>query len=447
MPGRTGGVRVPTRPTANVKAARFGLTSRVSFVAAVALVLRFGVLWWTWHRAAPAAPHAPYGYELGSVAKAIASGKGFSSPLPFFDTGPTAWLSPLFPYIVGGIFKIWGIYSAKSHLAIQIFNCLCSAFTIFPTYAIAKRSFGTNAAVGASWLWAVLPTAWHVPVADVWDTSLSALWFALLFWAGLALRGERSTAKWAGYGALWAVGALINTSLAAVLPFFFLWLAWEGRKGGTGWLRPVAIASIVFALGLAPWTIRNYFVFGRLVPVRSVLGITLWMGNNAQAVGIDSFPLLPTLNLGEAERFREMGEVNYARVREREAFAFMRAHPATTARHILRDFASFWLAVTDRADEKWSTDPLYVKGTLVANGLVVLLCVVGFTGVWRLEKAGAVPYAIILGVFPIVYYVTYPLVRFRFPIEPILAVLAVQGALYLGGRGKWPDEHPHASAP
>ncbi len=89
-------------------------------------------------------------------------------------------------------------------------------------------------------------------------------------------------------------------------------------------------------------------VFGKFVPVRSVLGITLWMGNNPVAVGIDSFPMLPTLNLAEAEKFRQMGEIDYARAKGREAVAFMRSHPANTLRHVFRDIASFWLTVSDR---------------------------------------------------------------------------------------------------
>jgi hypothetical protein len=428
-----------------VRTALQRLASSPALIAAVALAVRFAILWWTWHRAAPAAPNQPYGYELGCVAKSIASGKGFSSPLPFFDTGPTAWLSPVFPYVVAGIFKIWGIYSVKSHIAIQILNCIFSALTIFPIYAIAKRSFGASVAAGASWLWVLLPTAWHIPVADIWDTSLSALWFALLFWATLAIRGNRSLAKWAGYGALWAVGALINTSLIALLPFFLVWLAWEARKERKPWLQPAVIASLVFVLGLAPWTIRNDRAFGRFVPVRSVLGITLWMGNNPVAVGIDSFPMLPTLNLEQAEKFRRMGEIDYARAKGREAVAFMRSHPATTLHHMLRDIASFWLAVSDRPDEAWSTDPPYVKALLVLNALLVTLGVLGIAAAWRLGDSSAIPFVSVLVVFPLVYYVTYPLVRFRFAIEPIVALLAVQGAAHFVE--SWRDRRRSAGVP
>src|ERR1700680_2937255 len=93
----------------------------------------------------------PYGYERGRVASAIAAGRGFSSPLRFVDTGPTAWFTPIYPYMVAGIFKIWGIFSDKSRLIIEATNCAFVALTVIPIYGIAHRTFGKNIAVGAAW--------------------------------------------------------------------------------------------------------------------------------------------------------------------------------------------------------------------------------------------------------------------------------------------------------
>ena len=62
-------------------------------------------MWYT--ELIPARAFLPYGYELGSVARAIAAGKGFSSPLRFVDTGPTAWFTPIYPYLTVQVFKIW----------------------------------------------------------------------------------------------------------------------------------------------------------------------------------------------------------------------------------------------------------------------------------------------------------------------------------------------------
>lgn len=419
-----------------MKTALKRLASSAVVIAAVALAVRFAILWWTWHRAAPAPANEPYGYELGCVAKSIASGKGFSSPLPFFDTGPTAWLSPVFPYMVAGIFKIWGIYSVKSHMAIQILNCVCSALTIFPIYAIAKRSFGASVAVGASWLWVFLPTAWHIPIADIWDTSLSALWFSLLFWATLALRGERSVAKWAGYGVLWATGTLINTSFVSVLPFFLVWLAWEARKERMPWLRPVAVATLVFVLGLAPWTIRNYRVFGRALPVRSTFGLMLWFGNSPGASAVSSFSNSPFLDVSEAADFQRLGEVAYMHVKQSEALRFMESHPAQVIGLMVRRLETQWFEVSDRPNDLRRAAPLYIKELFFFNAAWILFAWFGLAIASHCRNVVVPPYWIVLLFYPIVFYLTSTLVRYRFPIDGLLTVLAVYGVQCAVGAGK-----------
>jgi hypothetical protein len=51
---------------------------------------------------------ASFDQETGSIAKSVASGKGYSSPYNR-DTGPTAWLAPVYPLIVAGTFKVLGV--------------------------------------------------------------------------------------------------------------------------------------------------------------------------------------------------------------------------------------------------------------------------------------------------------------------------------------------------
>src|SRR5690242_16784205 len=69
--------------------------------------------------------HWPFGYETGKIAASIAEGHGFSNPL-FAPTGPTAWMTPVYPYIIAGIFKIFGVYSTASALVVLTFNAIIS---------------------------------------------------------------------------------------------------------------------------------------------------------------------------------------------------------------------------------------------------------------------------------------------------------------------------------
>src|SRR5260370_30415051 len=183
------------------------------FIVGVAFVLRMFAMWMIWHQIPiPIKANMPYGYELGRVARAIVSGEGFSSPLRNMDTGPTAWFTPIYPYFVAGIFKVWGIYTNTSRFIIATMNCLFAALTIIPIYNIAKRAFGEGVSICASWVWVFLPTAIHFTIILLWDTALTALFFYLIFWATLSLRGIRKMLQSAGTCALGRVEGWVSRS-------------------------------------------------------------------------------------------------------------------------------------------------------------------------------------------------------------------------------------------
>src|SRR5215831_13703865 len=57
--------------------------------------------------------HFGYGWEMGRIGRSIALGQGFSNPYGD-STGPTAWEPPIYPYLIGDVFKLFGIYSVAS---------------------------------------------------------------------------------------------------------------------------------------------------------------------------------------------------------------------------------------------------------------------------------------------------------------------------------------------
>jgi 4-amino-4-deoxy-L-arabinose transferase-like glycosyltransferase len=391
------------------------------------------LLYCEWHfGTTPVREGVPYGYELGQVARSIAAGEGFSSPLRMVHTGATVWFTPIYPYLVAGIFKLWGIYSDKSHIIIETLNCATSALTVIPIYAIGKRTFGRRVSVAASWIWVFLPTALYFPIVWVWDTSLTALLFALIFWATLAIRTERRVLLWAGYGALCVVGVLTNPSVLAPLPFLAVWLVLDARKRGSPWVLPVSVATLVFVVGLIPWTVRNYEVFGKVIVLRSNFGLELWLGNNPQATDTGSPWMHPNDNLAEAEKYMQMGEIAYMAEKQREALRFIRTHPAWTLNLIFHRFVYTWLTVSDTPIDSWLDGPLYIKGLLVLSWSIALLSLLGVLFAYRSRLPEAAPFGLVLLTFPLVYYVTHSsTLRYRFPMDPIMVLLAAHGVTCL----------------
>ena len=167
-------------------------------IVAAAFTLRIIVVALTFRDLTDPANHFErFGNEVGWIARSIIHHQGFSSP--FFDlSGPTALLPPLYPYILAGIFKLFGLYSTKSALAILTFNGLCSALTCIPIYLAARLSVNSRLAAFAAWGWAIYPFSIYYSTV-VWEWALTALLFTTCLAILLRLHTVESRAVWAGF--------------------------------------------------------------------------------------------------------------------------------------------------------------------------------------------------------------------------------------------------------
>ena len=417
---------------ADLRASAKRLLCSTATIVVVAFVVRIAIFYQDAHGsyARVAVDRLPYGYETGAVAASIAEGRGFSSPLRLVETGATAWFAPIYPYLLAGIFKLFGVYSYASNLIIQTINVAFAAFTCWPIASIGTRAFGKKTGTAAAWAWVFLPTAIFFPVVWVWDTALAGLWLALLTAATLKLRGSDRMGWWTGYGALWAAGALINPSLVSVLPFLSLWAMWPLRKQLGQAAKLALAAAVIFAAGIAPWTIRNYVVFHQFIPLRSNFGLELWLGNNPNVPDSWSWWLHPNDDLDEALKYARMTEIPYMEEKEHEAWTFIRSHPADTARFVLHRFTNHWLGIWDSPADLWPTAPWPLKLLIVGNCLFALLSLLGALFAFRVRSPAAYPLGTVMLVFPLAFYLTHTSLRYRYPMDPIMQVLAVFAVVY-----------------
>src|SRR6204780_3276290 len=90
-------------------------------ILAIALLLRVGYLWnYTHEHPQQAVAVVPFLFESGNIAHSLAVGNGFSSPFRV-DTGPTAWLPPIYPLLLVGIFGAAMGYTFFSFLVCRLF--------------------------------------------------------------------------------------------------------------------------------------------------------------------------------------------------------------------------------------------------------------------------------------------------------------------------------------
>ena len=395
--------------------------------------------------------HFGFGWEMGCIGQAIASGRGFSDPY-CAGTGPSAWEPPLYPYLIGGVFKLFGTYTAASAWVLLTINSIFAALTCIPIYLVALRVAGERVARWSAWTWALLPYVWYWSIHWVWDISITPFILCLIVLVSLDLAGTKpreavpeaqresspefqrrvvpahhassegttDLPRWILFGALWGVGALMNPSMLSFLPFCGLWIWYQRHQRQLRSLAGVALASMVFFLCLTPWLVRNYNVFGRFVLIRDDFGQQFRLGNGPGADGILMAYLQPNLDSEELQRFRTLGELPYAEARKREAFAWIREDPGHFADVSFRRFVYYWAGVPKRADSAFRAAfknlPFLISSILALWGLVHAL---------RQRRPGAGLFALLVLSYPTVYYFVFPHARYRHPIEPELLILTV----------------------
>jgi len=390
----------------------------------IALALRLAVMAFLYpEQLNPERDHWRFGYETGRIARSIVEGKGFSSPL-FADTGPTAWMTPVYPYLVAGIFKIFGVYTKTSALALLSLNALASALTVVPICLFARRTFGERVARWSAWTWVFFPYAIYFPVERIWETWLATLLLSILFWMALELEDGKPAWVWVLYGLLWGVEALTSPSVLAVLPFLGGWTCYQLYKKRQRWLISNVVATLVFVAVVSPWFIRNYRVFHQFVPFRDNMGLVLRLGTKGDTPYWGVYELGPWHNDAEWEEFKREGELGYMAAKKRQAIAFVKEQPGWYVWTAFRRAVFLWTGYWSL--ERWylKQEPLDPPNILLCTSLTVL-ALLGLRKAFRKGVAVGMPYALVLFSFPLVYYITSPEVYYRRPIDPMFVVLAV----------------------
>ncbi len=389
-------------------------------MVAIALFLRIGwIIVGHTYKFKPTDHNFGFGWEMGRIAAAIASGHGFSNP---FDaaTGPTAWEPPLYPYLTAGVFHFFGIYSRASAFVLLSLNSVFSALTCIPVFLIARRIFSEKVAVGSGWTWALLPYAMTWCTRWVWETSLSALLIAVIFWLALTLEDRSGWLPWLGFGLLWGIAALNSTVLLSFLPASGVWAWYRRARRGKRSLTGMLLAAALFIVIITPWLVRNQQTFGKFIFIRDNFGMELRLGNGPGANGTWMEYLHPAQDLYALRQYSSMGELAYIAAKRRQAVDYIQDDYGRFALLSVKRFVYYW-AGSPRPTQSWWLSQ--VKNSLFLASSVLMFW--GLGRALRRRQPGAWLLFWLVLCYPSVYYIVYPSQRYRHPIEPEMAILAV----------------------
>lgn len=247
--------------------------------------------------------------EYYSIATAIVAGRGFSDPFRE-QTGPTAWMPPILCWVLAGL--RW-VADGDKEIVVALFVLLQDLALIFTGLLIVALARLT---VGRVWLATALfvgALAYYFRLSfqfthDCWMILLALdLVIAGMVWMRPFESSRKRAALWGICGGLFALTGPIVGFTWAVLA-----LGTGLRQGRRGQL---AIAVLMSILTISPWVIRNYLIFGRLIPVKSNLAYELYQSQCLQAGGVlggNIFGSHPyAADNEERWHYRQVGEMQY----------------------------------------------------------------------------------------------------------------------------------------
>ncbi len=402
-------------------------TLRLPYIILAAFLIRLVVVCFT-YRDLPDADkfYEAFGWEMGWIARALATGHGFSSPY-WPITGPTAMQPPLYPTLLSLVFRLFGVYTLTSGFVILSINSLLSSLTCIPIWFSAKYSLGARGAKIAACVWAFYPFAIYFSAGRVWEYSLTGLLFTTSFCIAQRIHATSKPLAWLGWGALAGLTALSNPSTLGVLPILALIAAWRLRKSSRRWALNFVLTGLATVAVLAPWTMRNYRALGILCPVRDNFWLEVYDDNGGDA-SLDPSFAHPASNSVEMQKWLSMGEAGFLKEKHTLAVDYTKEHPQFLIHKTLRRTLYYWTGIWSLSAQELREQP-YEPGNIFYVCSITFLMLRGIGRFWRFNRTAIWPYLVLICVFPITYYITHPLMDYRQPIEPAIIVLAISGAV------------------
>lgn len=346
---------------------------------------------------------------------------------------PTAFVPPLPIFLWMGVFALFGV--TKSALIVMvIFNLVCSCLIVLYTMRIATTLFGSAAISLLAGVFVALYPEFVYSVA-----TYHAVNFYLVFL--LAIFDLSSSRYRPSVGLSVVIGVLLGAAALTRTEYLLLGAAIVGAAtlNHRRWLLGVLTMAIAIAT-ISPWTVRNYVVFHRVVPVANSVGYNLFKGFNTEANGsghwVDSNGVIQR-QLGAALAAVPIQgqdfEIKLEDVFQAAAMKAIWAHPVRAFVTLpIRKILLFWMFdVYDPTTHLFA----YQLAFWPTFGLTVVGVVFSIRrGLWRDPDHALVLWMFAMETFVMAAYAVHA--RYRMNAEPFLFAYSAAGVLVLLARSR-----------
>lgn len=329
--------------------------------------------------------------------------------------------APAFTFLLTGVYAVGGHSWAAARVVQAVFGAATCSMLLLLGSSFLSPMTGRMAALACALF----------PYAIFWTGTLlteplCTLLVVASTWA-LVRVGVEDNLRWA---VAWsALGALSTLTRPNMILGFILGMAWiicrAGRRSG----RPVVVSAVVFFLVLLPWTVRNYAVHGRFVPVTTMGGVVLWQGNNPiVAATREMRGRSLSGELTRADPDSRLSEVEQDRKFFRRALGFMRQRAADMPGLVAWKIFRLWnpFPELESAWQRW----IATLSLLPVLGLFGI----GLVAAWRNRDIRILPLLVPVLVVTLTGAIYWADARIRAPADPLVLLVASYGVASMLGR-------------
>jgi 4-amino-4-deoxy-L-arabinose transferase-like glycosyltransferase len=236
---------------------RFGVPALALLTSLVTVV----VVW----RSQALVDSRPDPYWFSAMAESLLRGEGFAKYGALLHRR-----TPGYPFFIAGLYSIFGVHL----LAVQLAHCLLFAGTCWLVQDMARRIYSARVGLIAGVLCALHPSLLRY-VPDLHLETLLTFLFTLSVWLSCRFYEAPSVKRGLALGIVWGVASLTKAVVLLYPAIFGVLFLWSRRRRGTAGesvfglkrLVPLGVAFVAMALTISPWTVRNYVVTGKFVPI------------------------------------------------------------------------------------------------------------------------------------------------------------------------------------
>jgi 4-amino-4-deoxy-L-arabinose transferase-like glycosyltransferase len=374
--------------------------------------------------------------DYNCLARSLAGGFGFVGA----GGEPTAARPPLYPELLGLIYRIFGAHEAAG----RILQILLGGLVVVLTYRLARMLAPETVALYAAAIAAFNPSLVFISAYLLAENLYAAilLVFLILF---SGARGRRPSYSVCAIG-----GILLGlASLARPNGFIFaLYVVAAVLCFGAGRVRGRIVRAAILIGGisitLAPWAVRNEVRLGRPVLFTTHGGITFYQGNNVVVWENESYhgTVAPLEALPGWADIEMKGEIEKDGEAWRLGKEFVSEHPWFAVKMAEWRLLRFWRFKGDAGysgvKSGWWWDRGRSLGSLASSfdfvfafSIVVMpLFILGLIVTIRRAREFIFLYGIILA-HTATALLFFGSLRSRMPVEPVIAILAAFGAVHI----------------